>query len=422
MSKFNGSFRIFLSVCALLTLFFTDLRADELKGILSLKAYTNRDETTLPVLLYDEEGSDLLTIEFDVQADHAPSLSIVFRFCDKNWIPYNNLFLMNIGKNVARNLAFDVLPVTVQEAKYHFRGSFPDEFGYVDFPFSGKWRYYITDSQDTSKVYASGKFYAVHPTMNARSYIKHEFLEDKNYFPTDLARVFNLTTDFTLPQELFPFNVENVEIIENHKIDYPYTVERTKDNTLNKYYSWDGDRKFSFSSKELRPGNEYRETDLRNYNIFGSKNVNAQFDGIETSRFFKEGLRHDLNGGSILTRYKDDNAIYMNVNFRMRPPENYSKKIILVGSFTNWDVLPEYAMTDDGTGLFTETVMLKRGIYDYQYVLAYLDDGKVSDIDWYTLEGNTFTTNNIYHVFIFYADPDKGGYDRIIGYQKVISR
>ncbi|HEX2963601.1 MAG TPA: type IX secretion system plug protein domain-containing protein [Ignavibacteriales bacterium] len=422
MSRQNRSFHVILSVCAFLILFVSNAFAEELRRVLSLKAYTNRDETTLPVLLYDEGGSDLLTIEFDADADQAPSLSIVFKFCDRNWTPYTNLFLENIGQNVARNLAFEVLPVTVQEAKYHFKGSFPDEYGYVDFPFSGKWRFYITDSQDTSKVYASGKFYAVHPIMDAKSNIKHEFLEDINYFPTDLARVFNLTTDFTLPDELFPFNVENVEIIENHKIDYPYFVERKQDNTLNRYYTWDGNRKFSFTSKELRPGNEYRETDLRNYNIFNSRNVNAQFDGVETSRFFRENLRRDLNGGSVLTRYKDENAVYMNVTFRLRPPEDYSKKIFLVGSFTNWDVLPEYEMKEERSGIFTETVLLKRGIYDYQYVLAHLDDGKVNGIDWLTLEGNTFTTNNIYHVFIYYADPDKGGYDRIIGYQKVISK
>ncbi|MCU7496807.1 MAG: hypothetical protein HF314_05115 [Ignavibacteria bacterium] len=421
MSRHSRSFGFIFSVLsALFVLFASDSFAEELRSILSLKAYTNRDETTLPVLLYDESGSDLLTIEFDVDADHAPSLSIVFKFCDKNWVPYTNLFLTNTGQNIARNLDFEVLPVTVREAKYHFKGSFPDEYGYVDFPFSGKWRYFITDSQDTSKVYASGKFFALHPIMPANCTIKQEFLEDKNYFPSDLARVFNLTTDFNLPEELFPFYIENVEIIENHKIDYPYTVERTEDNTLNRYYSWDGNKKFSFTSKELRPGNEYRQTDLRNYNIFNSKNVNAQFDGIETSRFFKNG-KNDLNGGSILTRYKDENAVYMNVTFRLRPPEDYAKKIFLVGPFSNWDVLPENEMTEND-GLFTETLMLKRGVYDYQYVLAYLDDGKISGIDWVTLEGNSFATGNIYHVFIYYADPDKGGYDRIIGYQKVISR
>lgn len=419
MFRLIPSFRTLVAAFACLMLLFSDLPA-ELKGILSHKAYTNRDETSLPVILYDEGGSDLLTIEFDVVADHAPSLSIVFRFCDRNWNPYGNLFLMNIGQDIARNLDFDVLPVTVTEARYHFRGSFPDEYGYVDFPFSGKWRYYITDSQDTSKVYASGKFYVVHPIMTAKSSIRHEFLEDKNYFPTDLARVFNLTTDFTLPDQLFPFNVQNVEIIENHKIDYPYVVERKEDITSTRYYTWDGNKKFSFSCKDLRPGNEYRQTDLRNANIFNAKNVNAQFDGIETSRFFKEG-RRDLNGGSVFTPYKNENSIYMNVTFRLRPPESYSKKIFLVGAFSNWDVLPENEMSEND-GLFTKTVMLKRGVYDYQYVLAYFDNGIVNDIDWYTLEGNTFTTSNVYHVFIYYADPDKGGYDRIIGYQKVISK
>ncbi|MGE5402203.1 MAG: type IX secretion system plug protein domain-containing protein [Ignavibacteriales bacterium] len=392
----------------------------ELKGIKSLKAYTNRDETSLPVIVYDDKGNDVLTIEFDLQADYEPSLSIVFRFCDKDWNPYNNLFLANIGQNVARNLSFEPLPVTVQDAKYHFKGGFPDKDGHVDFPFSGKWRFYITDSQDTSKVYATGKFVVVKAVMPIKVNIKNELLENKSYFPQDLARVFNITTDFTLPDNLFPFNVEHVEIIENQKVDYAYRVERAATNNDVRFYWWDGNKKFSFTSKEIRPGNEYRQTDLRNINIYSSRAVNAHFDGVETSRFYIEGKK-DLDGGSILSRPKDPNAVYLDVTFRLRSPEDIRKKVFLVGAFNQWQILPEYEMANDN-GLYTTTVNLKRGIYDYQYAIANMDENRPSDIDWFSLEGNTWSTRNRYYIFVYYADPDKGGYDRIIGFTEVINK
>jgi len=52
--------------------------------------------------------------------------------------------------------------------------------------------------------------------------------------------------------------------------------------------------------RDIKPGNEYRETDLRSTSKFQSGNVKAQFDGIEYPRFDKFGTR-DLNGGEDLT-------------------------------------------------------------------------------------------------------------------------
>ncbi len=87
--------------------------------IKSLKVFTD-DETALPILI-----SKKLNIEFDLNSPYEPSLIIVFRFCDKNWNPYQNIFLLNYGKNIEYNLKFDRLPNTVLDARYHFRGYFP---------------------------------------------------------------------------------------------------------------------------------------------------------------------------------------------------------------------------------------------------------------------------------------------------------
>ncbi|MDP4174874.1 MAG: DUF5103 domain-containing protein [Bacteroidota bacterium] len=411
----------FLLFCLLLLAFIvvSKLKAADQPWIKSLKVYSNNDEKSLPILIFNEDKQDHLRIEFDIKAPYEPSFNIVFRFCDRNWNPTKNIFYSNFGQDRAYELDFEKLPSTITDADYHFNGTFPDTRGQVSFPFSGKWRLYITDSQDTSIVYASAKFIVVRDTIAMYSSLKKESLEDKSYFPTDLSKVFNLTTSFTLPEDFFVTDLYGIEIIENHKIDYPYFVDRSG-NTQNRYYNWDGNRKFSFSSKELRPGKNYRQVDLRNINLFNSKNVNAHLDGVETSRFFTEGKK-DLNGASILTYYKDENADYLNVNFRLRADLDYGKKVFIVGAFSNWDVLPEYELKNDG-GLYSIIINLKRGAYDYQYVTGYLENGKVSNIDWYELEGNSWSTVNNYYVFLFYSDPAKGGYDRIIGFQKVTSK
>lgn len=382
--------------------------------IKSLQVYSD-DRTALPVVLAGQK----LTIEFDIKSSAEPNLNIVFRFCDKNWNPYQNAFLTNSGKNIEYNLDFDLLPFTVgNDARYHFKRSFPNKNEYVNFPFSGKWMFFITNSQDTSKIYSSGKFFVIDSKVDLNVSKKDEVLEDKTYFPNTLAHVFNITTEFLLPQDFFPGLVDHLEIIENQKLFYPIIIDKNFNTNTRQFY-WDADRKMSFTARDLRPGNEYRQTDLRDFNKFNSVNVKAQFDGIEYSRFYKKG-RKDLNGGFLFTNFKNENAAYLNVTFSMKPPDDTYSDIFLVGAFNNWKVLPEYALKKNN-GVFSKTIQLKRGIYDYQYVTADLINDQIENIDWFVLEGNYYETSNAYYIFLYYNETNYGGYDRIIGYKKIIT-
>ncbi len=386
--------------------------------IKSLKSFSD-NKIALPVILIGEQTDSYLNIEFDIESESIPTLKIVFRFCDKNWNPTDNVFLSNFGQNVSTELDVYNLPTTVEGARYGYSGSFPDEKGYVTFPFSGKWKFFITDSYDTSLVYASGRFFVVKQELNLNVNLKKQLMEDKVYFPQDLARVFNLTASFNLPDEMFPNFVDHVEILENKKLDYPILIDRNFNTDYRQYY-WDGNRSFSFSAKDIRPGNEYRETDSRNTNKFNSKNIKAQFDGLEYSRFFTIGNK-DLNGSFLLTNSRNDFASYLNVTFSIRPPDPSFGDIYLVGAFNNWIVSPEYKMDNSG-GVYSETIELKRGIYDYQYVTADYINNQIKNIDWLTLEGNNWQTTNEYYIFLFYNDPNYGGYDRIIAYKKILSK
>ncbi len=405
-----------MKIFALLFVFFftAELLPQKLQ-VKSLKVYSGSDEISLPVI---RNGSNQITIEFDVKSGTVPNMSIAFRFCDQNWTPYSNIFLQNQGKNIAYNLRFAQLPTTVIDANYHFIGSYPNSQEDVEFPFSGKWRFYLTDAQDTSIIYGSGKFYVVNSDVALSDSLKNEKLEGKIYFPSDLQKVFNITTFFYLPNDFHPTYVDHVEIIANHKIDYPIIIDR-KLNTNTRQYYWDGSRNFKFIARDILPGNEYRETDLRNSNIFPGKDVNAHQASIEYSRFYKEEPK-DLNGGSILTNYNDNFATYLNVTFTIRPPSEVPG-IFLVGAFNNWKISPEYEMTNN-YGLYSITIPLKRGIYDYQYVVGKLSSGKVENPDWCILEGNSWETTNVYHIFLYYHDPNYGGYNRIIGYKQITSK
>ncbi len=382
--------------------------------IKSLNIYTTNNEIALPVLT----GDNKLVIEFDVQGKFIPNMNIVFRFCDKGWTPTKNIFLLNTSYSTAYFLDFEELPVTlIDDARYHNKSTYPDDRDQVRFPFSGKWRFYLTDTQDSSIVYATGKFFVIEDLVDMDILLKRDELEDKNYWPVELAKRFSLTSDFYLPEQFYPAFLDKIEIIDDQRIYYPIIVDRNT-NTMFRFYKWDANRHFTFTARDIPAGNEFRQVDIINPDLYIGRDLNAQLDGIEYSRFFLDYEKNDLNGGKIYENYRDAYSTYHNITFSIRPPDDVYGDIFLVGAFNDWLISPDYQMFNSD-GIFSTIVTLKRGIYDYQYVVGEIENGSVINADWLILEGNTWTNKKEFDVFLYYNEQDKGGYERIIGYKRV---
>lgn len=381
--------------------------------IKSLRIYQTGDETSFPILFRDTK----ITIEFDLKSDNTPNWEILFRFCDQNWEPYEDYLYANEISNTERNLWFNVLPFISDKARYHYKGTFPNEN--VTFPFAGKWQFYIIDPNDNDYIYGMGRFYVIKKNeVYLRTSLKSERLEGADADPASFGEIYNLKVSFRLPDTLFTQQVKNIEIIENRKISYPIIIEKTYGD-MYRYYEIDGTKSLSFFAKDIQPGNEYRQVNLMNKSKYNPPKTYARFDGVDISRKFKPGGR-DFNGGSKLMNYKDEYAEYMDVEFRLRLPDNYYQDVFLVGAFNDWEVLPENLMKEND-GLFTKTIELKRGIYDFQYVTADMKDDYPENENWIELEGNDWRTVNDYFIFLFYDSPELSGYDKIIGFVQIRS-
>lgn len=381
--------------------------------IKSLKVYQSHDETSFPILFPNSK----IAIEFDIKSETTPNWEILFRFCDQYWEPYEDYLFANDMYNTERNLWFEVLPFRGDRAKYHYKETFPNEN--VNFPFAGKWQFYIVDSNDPEYIYGSGKFFVInHKEVYLKTSLKSERLEGLDPDPAVFGQIYNLKVSFNLPDSLFTQNVKNIEIIENRKIEYPIVIEKTYDNQW-RYYEIEGFESLSFHVKDIQPGGEYRQVNLMNKTKYTPPKVYAKFDGVEVSRKFNPSGK-DFNGGSKLMNFQNEYSEYMDVEFRLRLPDNYYENVFLVGSFNNWKILPDYRMDEDN-GFFTKTIELKRGIYDYQYVTADTVNDYLENESWIELEGNDWRTRNEYYIFLYYDSPELGGYDKIMGYKKIIS-
>jgi hypothetical protein len=317
---------MFIKPFIFLLVFYSLAFADDLV-IKSLRVFNSEDQKSAPIISY----GDKLTIEFDIAADLIPSLVIVFRYCDSDWKPVKNIFLDNNGFNIAYNLWFETVPYPDSGSDYFFSRSFPDDD--VTFPFSGKWKFYITDSQDTSIVYDSGRFIAAYSKAPLYSKIRKRRYEGSTLSESTLGQTYRIYTDTILPDTLISSRVLNVEIIENRKFDHSIVIEKGM-NEDDRYFEWNGIDELTFIADNIQPGNEYRQTNLMDRNKFRPPETFAHFDGIEVSRYYMRGDR-DFNGGSKLRRYDNVYSVYMDVLFEIRPPENFTEDIFITGSFNN---------------------------------------------------------------------------------------
>ncbi len=377
-----------------------------------LKVYVNMDYYSLPVLRLN--SNDKLTIYFEVEADKIPAFAIHFKYCDINWHVVDNLFLQGTNENAIYNVDVIKLPSTTEGADYFVNESFPNND--VEFYQSGNWMFYITDNYDNQKVFEFGKFYVTENIVPLKTDIQNWRREGSVSSNNSLDRVLNFKTSFTLPDSLDPFRVDHIEIVKNLEIEY--SEKLFKDSfQKNRDFNWDGTKHFEFITRDLQPGNEYREVNLNDKNKYQFPNTRAHFDGIEYSRFYKLG-KSDLNGSFKLMNKNNQYADYLTTTFEFSPPNKTNDDIFIVGSFTNWEVSPWYKMNNKN-GIYSISIELKRGIYDYQYVSGDVKGDYVENIDWRVFEGNFWETINKYSVFLYYKSPEKGEYDQIIGYKQI---
>lgn len=394
-----------------------------------LRVYSTRNEILPPIIVYrdlDIDGieniaNDHIMIEFDITTRLKPNLQIIFKFCDKDWKPYDNIFLTNFGKDRFYNLQFKSAPTEVKNYTYTFKQRFPDERGQITFPLSGKWCFVIADFEDERKIYGSGLFIVVHQEFPMQVKYSRHVIEDSLSDIMQWNRRDKITAEVTTPNSFDAFFQKEVEIVQNQKFNFPLRINVEK-LTKNSYYEFMTHETKRFIRRDIFPGNEYRQLDLTNVNNYPNDKVLHSFDGIDVTRKFQSS-GSDFNGGS--KRYRKDDIYneYLEFNFVLSAPQIFFKDVFVIGSFNDWAPNIDFRM-ERNSNYYSKVLSLKRGVYDYQYVLGLWNDStkRVEQLDWLELEGSDWGTNNVYYVFAYYQDPRYGGYDRIAAFREIYTR
>ncbi|MDO5971609.1 DUF5103 domain-containing protein [Flavivirga aquimarina] len=124
----------------------------------------------------------------------------------------------------------------------------------------------------------------------------------------------------------------------------------------------------------------------------------------------------DINGNYVILNIDAENpsieADYVWMHFSLLPIESLKNKDIHVyGNFNNYVIDESTKMIfDEYRNVYTNTMLLKQGFYNYKYVVANGD----KNMEEGAISGNFYQTENNYKVIVYYRDLG-GRYDKIIG-------
>jgi hypothetical protein len=363
-------------------------------------------KANFPIILLD---SHPVTISFDVDGTTLENYRVKIFHCDKDWNITQSSFINDEFRNYSTSqIPFELVPSGVQYYRRTYSFFIPGIKGLEHLPQSGNYKIEIWD-EDKNELQADGKFFAVENIEDSVLMIFNRYLQSEI---SPQNQVNKAVLFFTLPpprmddaSPLYANFVKTVDVYRNREIETPHRIDADNRN-INTFIDGIGTNTLKFMIDNLQPGNEYRRIDIRNADLFPPYEILRPRDGADVSRWQWQGAEDQMGTSTLSTgnRYAD----YVQFQFELgRPEENSNEKIYVVGDFNGWKVDEKWRLQfDDTIKHYILLTWLRRGAYDYQYVL--------NENDWIALEGNDWRTMNVYTALLYYHDVRFGGFDRIL--------
>lgn len=360
----------------------------------------------LPVVI-DGYG---IRVEFDGTTSQPVDYRIRVRHLDANGRETENVFVNDpMRLSMLAAIPHREAPVGVRSWRWHYATVIPGPKGLEQLPHSGYYRAWIEEAE-------SGRAVATFEFVRADRDVTHLMSVRQRRLPSAIAPYNQaVSVNLTIPLDsawwedgpVQSMLIRSVDVVKNREWSRRTRVQ-VYDEDPNTWVEGSGTERLTFVAGGILPGNEYRQLDLRNLEDYPKGDTLRSRSGADVSRFFFPG-RPDHNGlpshSNAIGGEEEELTEFQFVwsGDDERPPE-----IAVVGEFNGWTVRPEWTMAyDRGSRRHVLRKLLRRGRYDYQYVLE--------GTDWVRLEGNDWATKNIYTAFVVYQEQREGGYDRIVG-------
>ncbi|PCH68849.1 MAG: hypothetical protein COC06_08830 [Bacteroidales bacterium] len=365
-------------------------------------------------------GGNQLLFSFDAIEENIQDYSYKIIHCTSNWFD-SGLSEFDFIDGFTENQITDYEHSFNTNVDFvHYSLKIPNDD--IQLKLSGNYILEVYEDFDSEKVIIRQRFMILDSKIEITGDVKHPIAID--------LRETHQEVDFSI---LHPnFNIDNphsdlqVVLTQNSRFD-------GSEKNLKPIFIRKNELVFDYEMENVFPGgNEFRNFDLKSLRyqtryIREISKENGQTNVLLTAgnnRHFKQYIyEQDLNGKFLIEVQERDEpsteADYCYVTFWL-PFDNEIKhgNIYVYGKFCNWICSDKNKMEYDfDTGIYSKTILLKQGYYNYQYAL--LKNGKnTPDLSY--IEGTHWETENDYVIYVYYHDIALN-YDMLIGCKTINS-
>lgn len=368
----------------------------------------------LSPVIYLNDPSSFLTLEFDELVPRDTPVSLLYADitnCDANWNP-TNVLPIEFYEGFTRDPVDIYQRSDFTKVEYiHYLYSFPQENEY----FKKSGNYILTVYRNNSKdsPVLTQRFVVVEPRVG----LAITNLLQTRIERSQLSRV-NFQIDIEGLNIIDPARDLNIRVIQNFRWDNDLRISRP---------TFFGNNSLEYSMNvmpDFPSGTEFYQLNSRSYRLYGQSVENIrETPQITYVSLFPDKVRNrnefgpirDRNG--VFTVEVDEwpdptlNADYNWVDFTLLS-EPREEEVYLWGKLTDWRLSPANKMAySDAKRAYVGKLLLKQGIYDYQYVLKKAD----GSIDELSLNGKFGDRENFYDILIYYRSPTDRT-DQLLGF------
>ena len=343
-------------------------------------------------------SQDVLTVAFDELSHDYHRYIYRLEHCEADWMPSEGVFESDWLEGFNGNTIDDyehssntIIPYT------HYQLQLPNDR--CRLKLSGNYRLHVLDEDDDEREVLVAEFMVTEQTMKLSMSATANTDIDTHQSHQQVAMSLNYgNLPVTNPDEQIYAVVTQNNQERQQRCGLAPTI-----TTLNGL-EWSHHRQLIFDA-----GNEYRKFEVLDVShpTMGIDHITWDGENYQAYPYVDEPRPNylydeDANGAFCIRNsdnsYNDTHSEYVWVNFRLRAPEGLD--IYISGRWTT-EATAAYRMQYDASQrLYTASILLKQGYYNYQYLL-HTDELLPS-------EGSYYQTENHYQAFIYY----KGTTDR----------
>jgi len=386
-----------------------------LQSIKTVRLFPDELENAMPVI--DLHGTDQLHLSFDDLRGDVRNFYFAIEHCTADWQP-SRLNQLEYAHGFNEDRILDYTPsINTLQPYTHYRASFPTEN--VRPKLAGNYLLKVYEDADRSRLILTRKFYVVTPIITATPQLLPS---------TDVARrqqnqKLNLTVNTANITINNPYQDIKIRVLQNQRPD--------RDQWLGAPHFISDDKLLYNDAKTLDFGgsNEFNYVDLRSTRFASERVAHITVDSVVAVSLLPDEDLSALTYGSVFDEDgaffirnqdkadADSESEYMHVRFTLKDAQRRDGAVYIVGGFNQYRYTEENRMVYDAASqTWTATILLKQGLYDYQY--SWVDGSGTTHPTAFS--GNHFQTGNAYQILVYVRRPGTT-WDELLGYTQLFT-